>query len=307
MEKSEEAKIRLAFLKENFEYQKYFSQFLESDKQSPKSGWPGLGFNKFGLTGLRYCIHHPAFKYEDIIDLVSPQNNVDALSDKLVTAILPRLFYEPAVERIEVGKVSVSGELPDGGCSRPIQRINERGLKPWERLYKVDLTRGKTQILKEYKEYIESAIAHNKKESDWELYKKRNRDEAWTHLEVWKLRKEKKSFSEIARALQITTEAAKKSFYRACEMTQGKRYKPEMLKREIWHIKKEDMKITCNICPQRNNCKTLCPDVLRYIDQDYITQHDNFLPEDSDAKKDFLFLQKQQGLSSKKTTKHFRE
>ena len=75
-------------------------------------------------------------------------------------------------------------------------------------------------------------------------------------------------FSAIARKLRLTEDAAKKAFYRACELTQGKKYDPEMLKKEIWIVRKEELKKTCGNCPDRRECKIKCPEILAYVDQD---------------------------------------
>jgi len=102
MEKIEDAKMRFEVLKDNFEYQNYFSQFLEWDKNSPKGVWPGLGFNKFGLLGLRYLLPSPAYKQEDLYELISPWSEIEPFPEKILKSILPRLFYDPAVKMIEV-------------------------------------------------------------------------------------------------------------------------------------------------------------------------------------------------------------
>ncbi len=266
IEPVEEAKIRLAVLKENFEYQDFYDQFMQWIKETPEGVWPGLGFNRFGLFGLRYLIVSPAYKREQIYELISPWSEIESLPEKMLKNILPRLFYEPAVILMELGNENHLVE----GKSSPIWIINERGLKSWERLYKVDLTRKKSLILKEFEGYIEQAFSNNTEKSNWLPYKKRNRKETWVHLQSWKLRRQRKNFSEISKILGVTIDAAKKSFYRAYELTQDKIYDPGFLKKEIWRVKKTAIKKTCDTCPDKKTCDTLCPDVLRYVDQDII-------------------------------------
>lgn len=284
MEIIEEAKLRLALLKENFEYQGYFTQFLEWDKKSLKGVWPGLGFNKFGLIGLRYYIHHPLYKYDKIMDLINPQKDSNMFPEKYKN-LLPKLFYDPAVSLIEIGETKIDSVAE--GVFMPVRVVFKKGLKPYERLYKVDLSKKKVQIMKEFKRYIDGALSEDN-EKDWIPYKKRNRKETWVHLNVWSLRKQRKSFSEISDSLCITIDAAKKSFYRAYELTQGKRYDPEFLRKEIWCVKKTDIKKTCDNCLVRATCDTLCPDVLRYVDQDNTPLRENYLSEDSDSLRDYL-------------------
>ena len=314
----EEAKLRLALLKENFEYRDFFSQFLDWDKRRKDTGvWPGLGFDKFGLTGLRRLIHHPSYSYDKIIELINPQVETCTTPDALTKRILPRLFYEHAVEVIEmmgtefleiehgrirpISAILHVGRKPD---SQKLSALFEAGfkpfwekmykiksrLKPWERIYKVDLTKKKSQILEEFKTYLEAAL-ENSGNSDWAPYKKRQREEAWIHLAIWKLRRQRKHFSEIATELDVTIDAAKKSFYRAYELTQGRRYDRERFKGSQ-EVRKTDIKRICDTCPQRESCNDLCPDIIRFIDQDEIEWAKKAILVDTDNRLDFL-IQKQ--------------
>ena len=302
MEKIEEAKLRLALLKENFEYQDFFRRFLEMDKKRNKSNsaWPGLDFNKFGLKSLRHYISHPFYKYDKIIDLINPQKNSKIIPGEFADRILSRLFHDPAIVLVEVKGTEHRGL--ETFSSMPIAAINRTGLKPWERIYKVNLTKKKSLIKKEFESYIEQACSKNAEKSGWAPYEKRNRKEVWIHLDVWKLRKKRKSFSEISKELDITIDAAKKSFYRAYELTQDKKYNPAALRTEVWRVKKDEIKQTCADCPQRKNCADLCPDVLRYIDQDTRALQEKNLSDDSDSYIDSLINK-----PSKKSTNTRRE
>ena len=313
MEKVKEAKLRLALLKENFEYRDFFSGFLEWYKNRSKGEplpvlgfdnfelmrlrrWPVLGFNKFGLTGLRRFISHPLYHYDKIIELINPQIEIYTSPDALIERILPRLFDDHAVEIIMVQDAEHLLDVADGlqvsglavaAHGRPISHIERKGLNPWERLYKVDLTKKKSQILKEFKAYLEAACASSKN-SDWAPYKKRQREETWKHLGVWKLRRKRKTFTEISNELGVTLDAAKKSFYRAYELTQWKRYDPEALKKEVWYVKKDDIRMTCDACQQRESCTELCPDVLKYVNQDSVMLREKIFADDSDSHRDYL-------------------
>lgn len=290
MEKVDEAKIRLAVLKENFEYQNFYDQFMQWIKKIPEGVWPGLGFNKFGLLGLRYLLPSPAYKQEDLYKLISPWLEIEPFPEKILKSILPRLFYDPAVKMIEL-KGKRNFDFEEVRYVTPMWVVEEKGLKSSERIYLVDLSKKKSEIMEEFEEYINRALSKGAKK-DWIPYNKRNRQETWTHLKVWKLRRQKKNFSEIAQMLGITIDATKKSFYRAYELTQQKRYDPIVLKKEIWLIKKPSLKKTCATCPDKKTCDTLCPDVLRYVDQDIIMLREKHLSEDSDSYRDFLMQPK---------------
>lgn len=289
----DELKLRLELLKENFEYQDFFKKFVEMEKAAPKGNWPGLRFNDFGLTGIRFYIAHPFYKREKIMALVNPATNIAEMPQKYIN-LLPRLFYEPSVSAVDIGSFSPA-EMPDGGRCVSGKEIR---LKSSERLFKVDLSQNRMKIEKDFRDYIKATLSANEGMEDGS----RKRAEGWRHLKVWRMRIEKKRFAEIARALsspsdKFTEDAAKQSFYRAAELTQRKKYDPKILKREIV---KDDLKKTCNTCSLRKTCKTICPDVLRYIEQDNAKLIEKELDDPSGAKADFLFQQAKKGLSSRK-------
>ena len=259
-ENLETAKLKLALLKENFEYREWFDGFLEWHARTPADDkvWPGGEFARFGLVGLRFLIGAP--QWRTTLDIINPHKGINTCSSAVVKNILPRLFYAHAVERIVVGKDCP----PEGAVTRPIRAITDKGLKPGERLYKVDLTKKKTQIMREFEGYLDRAYLENVIPD-----MTRDRAKGWGYLEIWNLRKKRKTFPEIARALNITPEAARKGFDRACEETQGKKYDHETLKKLLQGVRKTEIKQTCETCPKRKGCDTLCPDMLFLADQEY--------------------------------------
>jgi len=238
------ARLKLALLKENFEYRIFYEKFIKSiyDKS-----FPAKGFEKFGLPGVRFTVGAPY--YNDVLDLLNP---------------LKEIFYSHAVMQLEV-----NSELPfEGMAGRTLHTLKK--IKPYERFFSVDLRKKKKQILREFEEFLNNAYRWKKflQIETWKPDNSRLRAEAWTHLKVWKLRRKKLSFSEIALELKLTEDTAKKSFYRAYELTQGRKYNPDMLKREVWLIRKNELKKTCDNCPDRKTCVVLCPEILRFIDQE---------------------------------------
>lgn len=281
-EKVEQLKLRLTLLKENFEYQDFFHQFIEWEKNKFPGVWPGSRFNEFGLFGLRFLKGLPPSLslYEKALDLINPQNELNSFPEDLINKILPRAFHDPAISFIEL-----KGSDPkiiihfNGSRTIPIDAIIRIGLKPWEKIFKVDLSKKKSQILKEFEQYLDWCYSNNREIQI--LNSKRDRKETWMHLEVWKLRKKRKSFSQISKTLNITQDAAKKSFYRAYELTQGKKYDPEILKKEIWIVKKTEIKQLCNSCLKKKECETLCPNALRHANQDKIKLREKLLSDPS--------------------------
>jgi hypothetical protein len=308
-DKLDAAKLRLALLKENFEYREWFDRFLEWYEEwhkyvaklpvfavgfaeqneefckripSEKRAWRIGEFNRFGLVGVRWYAGGPNWKH--VLDLINPHKDTGDCPAHVLKCVLPRLFYAPSIQGVEVG-----GRLDVEACSSIfIERVVERGLKPWERLVKVDLRRRKADILKELEGFIDRASLLNTAEGWWIPDTKRGRVEAWGHLAVWKLRRQRRSFRDIARTLNGTADAAKKRFYRAYELTQGRQYDPEAHKREVCIVKEVDVAQTCKTCPQRDTCGDLCPDMLRIVDQDQVTLRERLLADPSDSLRDTL-------------------
>ena len=260
----EQAKLKLALLKENFEYREWFAQW-RAGKSRKEEGFPGNMFKRFGLVGLRFYIGHP--NWQNVLDLIDPQKDITE------SPFLPLLFYDHAVNLVEVENEADR----DGGMRETMWAIKHRGLKPGQRLFKVDLTQKKSQIMKEFSEYLNRAYM---RAANWTPDNSRETEKAWQHLAVWKLRRKRKSFSDIAKDQKITKDAAKKSFYRAFEMITGSKFDTALFKRDYWEIRQEDIGRQCKTCSNHpdngGDCNELCPDMLAYVNQDDRYQREKF-------------------------------
>jgi len=291
------AKLRLALLKENVEYQEFFKKFRKHDKNK-YAPWPAGAFDNFGLRGFRFFHGYP--KYKEIRKIVDPSQDILDLKSSWVDVILPYLFYSPAVVNVEMKDQPLSVAY-EGRGSMHVSTIEREGSKPFERFLKIDLRKKKKQILKEVENFLDGAYAQKKQaevENDpyyygsWKQDSTRYRKEVYQHLEVWKLCKQEISFKDIGIKLKISEDTAKKSFLRAHELTQGKKYDPQALRRKAGQVRKEEMSRTCATCPKRDTCTPdeMCPDVLKYIDQDILPYtREKLLKDNSDAHKDYLF------------------
>ena len=260
----EDARLRLTLLKENFEYRAFFTEFKRWIAKNPDSEvWPGLGFRRI----FHLALYPGSPLYPDILKAVDPFEEHPPNIDHY----MPNLFHDPGVTRIDPGSFSIVE-----GSHRALWHFLREGPKPWERLYAVDLRKPKAQIEGEFKAYLNQAFAekadpdHRPCYDGWEANKARRRKEAWQHLEVWKLRKKKESFSNIARQLDISVDVAKKSFARAFELTQNMRYDADLYRREAWVITRQDLLKSCDTCSDRATCQELCPDILMLVDQDQV-------------------------------------
>jgi hypothetical protein len=271
----EHATLRLELLKQNFEYRKFFEEFEAWVKQEEPRFGTVPDFKKFGI---RDFVPFPGYaKYSETKDICDPKKDIRDLPQDIVADIIPRLFYQNAVSCIQMKGQPVTTVF-EGYRLELLQNVVAEGSAPFERVYKVDLRKRKSQIMEELERYIDGAISKQEQSKDnyyaWKQDKSRYRKEAWNHLKVWKLRKDKKSFSEIAKTLSISLDVAKKSFYRAFELTQNKQYDPEALRRDVWLVQKSELRKTCETCELRHSCDTLCPDMLLFVNQDQISRRE---------------------------------
>ncbi|MDA8179569.1 MAG: hypothetical protein M0T69_08545 [Deltaproteobacteria bacterium] len=171
------------------------------------------------------------------------------------------------------------------------------GLLPHERLLVVDLRKKKSELLKEFGTFFDRMKYHRENTMDsewkrsysrWKLDTKRTRDEAWRYLEVWKLRRLKKNFPCISLEMKISPDSAKKSFYRAYELIEGRTYDPLVFRKLYRKIKKEELSRECGECPDsvRRTCGSsgnLCPEMAAFVAQDDVPLQERLIsPEDAD-------------------------
>ena len=256
------ARLKLALLKENFEYRIFYEKFINSMEDTNFS-FPAYNFEKFGLPGVRFIFGGPS--HFDLLKFLDPLKDFD-IDQKREELFLQKIFYQNAVMQLEV-----DSDLPfEGMGARTMHTLKKT--KPYERFFAVDLRKKKKQIIREFEEFLNNSYRWKKflGIDTWELDNSRFRAEAWSHLKIWQLRRKKLSFSKIAMELKLTEDNAKKSFYRAYELTQGRKYNLDLSRKEIGRIKLNELQKTCGSCPDRNTCGNfdLCPEILSYVDQD---------------------------------------
>ena len=94
------ARLKLALLKENFEYQAFFEKFIHSinDLNVPFPLFPAYHFEKFGLPGVRFLVG--ASNYNDVLDLLNPCKEIN-FDSKKENNILSKVFYFHGIFQIE--------------------------------------------------------------------------------------------------------------------------------------------------------------------------------------------------------------
>jgi hypothetical protein len=256
---------------------------------------PVGGWKDHTLTGLEiYSTLHTLYRFDGNLGRVfrlrmwgDPAGFLPALeildpATKELPADLPFYFYD---------------DLP-GVSHKPTKTPMEGGnidttyLKPSERLLRVDLSKRKTVLMAEFEAFLDRVGNYRKAETlpdqwrdnykTWEPDRSRERAEAWHQLKVWRMRKERIPFIEIARGLKITEDAAKKAFYKAYERTQGRAYEPDRYRQDGQKLNTWDMTKTCQTCPDRRTCSELCPEILRFADQGTMKNTKEFIGGEKD-------------------------
>lgn len=257
----EELRLKFECLKRNFGYRDDFPK-LKKFMDLPVGGY-GVFEDGEILTphdfALLYGFNDPPFSQNiehifPFLDPVSETPDIDLLADILRP--------EPV--------------LPwTNKVNHPKRYGWRKDLEPYERLFMVDLRAKKKDILADF----EKRLSEIYEADQWQEDSSRYRKEAWTALKVWDMRREKISFPKISLKLKISADTAKHSFYRAFELTQNKQYDVEALRRDLWLIKKEELKKTCDTCDLRDTCDTLCPDVLAHTNQDKVSRKEKLFDD----------------------------
>lgn len=254
---------------------------------------------KFRVGLHNFCIQTDDFRYDkhkmfieaklapqSIIPLLDPYNDEDLPSN------LPIIF----TDRLSPITQICSENIPFEHHQHQYEEISYDldDICPNERLFKIDITRRKGEILSEITEIlnkieeIRKVSFHEntpdiwkKNYAKWKPEIKRQRDENWEALKIWKLRRKKKTFKEISKETGLLIPATKKAFYRAYELIEGSPYDPEYFKKEYRKINLSEVKrkIDCKNCQQRPECEktgNYCPDMLNYINQDQVPLRERY-------------------------------
>jgi hypothetical protein len=260
-------------------------------------------FERFITTAQEYW----GVSTSEILELLHPGRDLDELSP-LTSKGLPLLFYSSGIEEFGLAHGMVLFEKRLGyrrykpEISGDIERY-ERILKVDLRKNPAQLLEEFKEILKYEREHLMAGkkfeplmeqvlteefgaekIRNSGQLFDWDIDDSRNRDEVWEQLKIWDLRRSqetvrsrgggsvftiRRTFKRISSELKLTEDLVKKRFYRAYEITQGRKYSIER-NRELWEIRKNGLKRECGTCEIRDTCMDPCPDVLRFIEQDHV-------------------------------------
>ncbi len=231
----------------------------------------------------------------EILKLLYPGRDLDDLHP-LIAKGLPLLFYSPGVEEFGLahGMVVYEGNL----CYRRYKPEISGDVERYERILKVDLRKSQTQLAQEFKSLLEhereylivgkrleptmEKVLDSEKSLNsgglfnWDIDNTRQWNETWEQLKIWDLRRKKeivrrrgdgpaftirRTFRRISSELKLTEDLVKKRFYRAYEITQGRKCDIEK-NRELWIMRKCELENECGTCEIRDTCTDPCPDIL---------------------------------------------
>ncbi len=185
----ETAKLKLAFLKENPSFIRFFEKLKSNPTEiCPELRKEGENCDEYsarihfmeiqeipffgGSSGAFYpfeinerffieSTQNEAISTNDILFLLDPEQNIEHLDNPNLIQILPLLFRTLAVTEF-----SRSYGLSEGEDGNPVYRRYEPrielSLKPNERLIKIDLTKKKAQMLDEIGKFIDEELGIQK-------------------------------------------------------------------------------------------------------------------------------------------------
>lgn len=126
----------------------------------------------------------------------------------------------------------------------------------------IDLLSKKQDIKSAVERYVDEYLGVLEKPD-----RRDRRERAVSKYVVWDLYKTERSFKKIAKRLNKNVDTIRKAYYRAFQNIMGEEYNPEKHNRRS--LIKEELERTCDTCPERDACDTLCPQVAVFVNQDY--------------------------------------
>ena len=323
----EEWRLRLALIKESSKYRNFWDnhggdkawqifKYLEAQhcsrhflllrKKDTEDTSPPAGWFRNGLTYDEFPQEYKDFKNQQIIF----NNGLDQFG--IETLPFAWISWEEWLRRLDPYHIDdttivwfrypvpsikqvFGSPLPDMPQEHRASEIfpaekYRNDLKPSERLLRVDLSRKRSELEREFKLFLDLAEARraDKKVPEdwkqnyetWEPDNSRFRSEAWQALEVYRLRRKRMQYKDIARTLKMGLQASKMAYKRASILIEGKPpVSREKFKREKLPFTTADVKGGCANCPLRDTCKELCPDMLAFVRQDYGGGNETYIPE----------------------------
>jgi len=329
----QDAKLRLEFLKENFDFIDFFSKLQSNPKdyltinETIKKVYPStrkttplfsrgsgntkkyLGdyFNMFGLNPqIEKILWFLGCPFPDFLALFDPQKTFEDVTNEDIKNALPIILTPCGIRRGTIPGYPISFVYGSEDLI-PDTNVDSQQLAPYEHLLIVDMRKRKSQLIDEFKQYIENEYnikstsgaknrliyKSDKTYESWEPTTERLRKEAEVQLQVWRMRKERWGYAEIGKKLSMNTDAARKAFYKAFERSQGRPFDVQSSHELLKDIEVSPPANNCTNCPDKATCVDLCPTVLGFMEQDEISSRQKILAvgkdENYNNKVDYLY------------------
>jgi len=298
----ETAKLKLALLKENFDYQRFYERFRKDpdayisvspnpnkpDEHSDRPARAAPLFTRAQVTDKQLRYHATLYgmnpmieiilwaigwPFDEFMALLDPEKDVSEIGNEDLLLVLPLFFSSKGIRRCLPGYNKQFYYGADFMEARHRSDVWTK-LEPYEHVLIVDLRKHKAVLQEEFGEFVKQEQSYHKKisgrvspyvsDNTYSMWEPdgRERKEAQDQLEVWKLRKQFYSFPSISMELGISEDLAKKRFYRAYELTQGEPYDRERFKRKLDSLPPVK---ACDRCPDRDGCTELCPPMMAML------------------------------------------
>lgn len=239
------------------------SQFWEEIYDLPIGRFTCPPFNVRWSDGKR------VLSAEEALAFLDPGKKIDTIEKSRSDYVLSRIFAWTGIKTLPIE------EKHDPDCIRI--RVSFRppeedhhgdptpGIQPHERVLLVNTQKSRSQLIGEFKSFLDSIGKDPLKES-------RARAEGWQQLEVFRKRCAGIPFENIAQELrgdeseklEDLTRLAKQRFRRAFKLTQGYEYQPRK------EFQKDKPSRICATCQDKETSRCdpeTCPDLLRHLDQ----------------------------------------
>jgi hypothetical protein len=176
----------------------------------------------------------------------------------------------------------------------PVWRLDKLEEKPFDLVLKIDLNYSKDELMYVIEKFVFSEVDKYRKNHKVKI--KRKQPEKWIeYLEIWDLKSgyppppnrdlasrlnaisfrdsEKKgrpwTYEEIAKYIYPNTTTpeklksainrVKKQYRAAYNLICGEKYNPQKAKKQIGTFRQQNKIVTCDSCPDKPHCETLCP------------------------------------------------
>jgi hypothetical protein len=265
----EDALLRLAILKENPEYQKMIDEcrdvldlmdFIAPDDR--RDSFVRRAREDFGI------IHNPIFEpwitTEEVKAILDPCKRTEEIPKK-IWWVVSRMFFTHGI--VTISKFTSWDSLPgDGWSNEYLLPGEELKIDPHERVIRIDLRKPKSQLMQEFELFL--------------LGKKTNvsrvRKNTWRNLEIYRLWRDKETFTAIAGKLGIeSVEKVKQAFYGIFKQIHGRPYDKKTDRSEGREAPTGSEGL-CPTCPDLGSCEGTCDALEEHLQKHTGYQREKF-------------------------------